>query len=101
MAGYLLQSRADNTVKKYKCAFDQFVKFCDSNELTAKPAIAIAVAMYITHLLLLLLLLLLFYINFWHFIATYELFVLFYSFVLNSCTLSHVATLRMRKILIP
>ena len=51
MAGYLLQSRADNTVKKYKCAFDQFVKFCDSNELTAKPAIPIAVAMYITNLL--------------------------------------------------
>ena len=29
--------------------------------------------------------------QFWHFIAAYELFVLFLSSVLNSCTLSHVA----------
>ena len=51
MAGYLLQSRADSTVKKYKFAFDQFVIFCVSNNLIAKPAIPIVVAMYITSLL--------------------------------------------------
>ena len=36
--------------------------------------------------------------QFWHFIAAYELFVLFFSSVLSSCTLSHVASLRMRRI---
>ena len=30
--------------------------------------------------------------QFWHFIAAYELFVLFFSSVFISCTLSHVAT---------
>ena len=39
--------------------------------------------------------------QFWHFIAAYELSVLFFSSVLNSCSLSHVATLCMRRILIP
>lgn len=51
MAGYLLQSRADNTVKKYSFAFDHFVSYCDSNALAAKPALPIVVAMYITSLL--------------------------------------------------
>ena len=51
MAGYLLQSRADTTVKKYKCAFDQFINYCSSNKLSAKPALPIVVAMYITSLL--------------------------------------------------
>ena len=36
--------------------------------------------------------------QFWHFIAAYELYVLFFSSVLSSCTLSHVASLRMRRI---
>ena len=51
MAGYLLQSRADSTVKKYKFAFDQFVIFSVSNDLIAKQAIPIVVSMYITSLL--------------------------------------------------
>ena len=51
MVGYLLESRADSTVKKYKFAFDQFVIFCVSNYLIAKPAIPIVVAMDITSLL--------------------------------------------------
>lgn len=51
MAGYLLQSRANATVKKYNLAFDQFVKYCDSNCLLSKPASPIVVAMYITSLL--------------------------------------------------
>ena len=51
MAGYLLQSRADTTVKKYKCAFDQFINYCSPNKLSAKPALPIVVAMYITSLL--------------------------------------------------
>ena len=38
--------------------------------------------------------------QFWHFIAACELFVLFFSSVLNSCTLFYVATLCMRRILI-
>lgn len=51
MVRYLLQSRADNTVKKYKCVLEQIVNYCDINELTAKPAIPIEVAMFITNLL--------------------------------------------------
>lgn len=51
MAGYLLQSKADNTVKKYNQAFVQFEKFCISNSLMAKPSLPIFVAMYITSLL--------------------------------------------------
>ena len=51
MAGYLLQSKADSTVKKYKLGFEQFEKYCVSNELVSKPASPIVVAMYITSLL--------------------------------------------------
>lgn len=51
MAGYLIQSKADNTVKKYNQAFVQFEKFCNSNRLLAKPSRPIFVAMYITSLL--------------------------------------------------
>ena len=51
MAGYLSQSKADNTVKKYNQAFVQFEKYCISNSLTAKPSLPIFVAMYITSLL--------------------------------------------------
>ena len=51
MAGYLLQSKADSTVKKYKLGFKQFEKYCVSNELVSKPASPIVVAMYITSLL--------------------------------------------------
>ena len=51
MAGYLLQSKADNMVKKYNQAFVQFEKYCISNTLTAKSSLPIFVAMYITSLL--------------------------------------------------
>ncbi|XP_045209806.1 uncharacterized protein LOC123561472 [Mercenaria mercenaria] len=51
MASYLLQSRADNTVKKYQSSFDQFKSYCDINSLVSKPALPISVAMYFTSLL--------------------------------------------------
>ena len=51
MAGYLLQSRADNTVKKYKSCFALFEKFCFQHILVSKPALPISVAMYFTSLL--------------------------------------------------
>ena len=51
MACYLLQSKADNTVKKYNQAFVQFEKFCISNSLLAKPSLPVFVAMFNTSLL--------------------------------------------------
>lgn len=51
MAGYLLQSKADSTVRKYSLTFAQFEKYCDLNSLVSKPASPVVVAMYITHLL--------------------------------------------------
>lgn len=51
MAGYMLQSKADSTVKKYNLAFNLFSTYCETNGLIAKPATPIIVAMYITNLL--------------------------------------------------
>ena len=51
MSGYLLQSRADNTVKKYNSSFKHFDEFCVKNKLSSKPALPISVAMYLTTLL--------------------------------------------------
>lgn len=51
MAGYLLQSRADNTVKKYHSSFALFEKYCVQNNVFSKPAPPITVAMYFTRLL--------------------------------------------------
>lgn len=51
MSGYVMQSRADNTVKKYSTAFLQFSAFCDNKGLVSKPAKPICVAMYLTSLL--------------------------------------------------
>jgi len=51
MAGYLMQSRADNTVKKYNSSFEHFKTYCEDNSLVAMPALPISVAMYMTQLM--------------------------------------------------
>jgi site-specific recombinase XerD len=51
MASYLTQSRADNTVKKYRSSFKYFGNYCVTHGLTALPAQPISVAMYLTFLM--------------------------------------------------
>ena len=51
MADFLIQSKADNTIKKNGSVFSQFQTFCDSNGFTSKPARSIHVAMYLTDLI--------------------------------------------------
>lgn len=51
MASYLTQSRADNTVKKYRSSFKYFENYCVTHGLTALPAQPISVAMYLTFLM--------------------------------------------------
>lgn len=51
MSNYLLQSKADSTVAKYKNSFAAFEKFCVSKNIIALPALSISVALYMTHLM--------------------------------------------------
>jgi integrase len=51
MNKYLLQSKSENTVKKYRGYFRHFQSFCKDNNLVDLPAQPICVSMYITHLL--------------------------------------------------
>lgn len=51
MAKYILQSRADSTVTKYRHYFNNFKSFCDSKCLSSNPATYMTVALYITHML--------------------------------------------------
>jgi integrase len=51
MSSYLLQSRADSTVTKYKNSYNQFQRYCQENDFNPMPAQPICVAMYLTHLL--------------------------------------------------
>ena len=51
MANYVLQSNADSTVKKYSGYFKVFTKFCLRHSLSDKPADAMTVAAFMTHLL--------------------------------------------------
>jgi hypothetical protein len=51
MTNFLMQSKADSTVKKYGGAFSHFQTFCDSNGFSSNPARSIHVAMYLTGLI--------------------------------------------------
>lgn len=51
MASYVLQSRAPSTTEKYSGCFKSFEKFCDSMHLSCRPANAMSVAIYISHML--------------------------------------------------
>lgn len=51
MAGYIMNSRADNTNKKYVQYFNKFEQFCEKKKFVAKPANPIQVAIYLTHLI--------------------------------------------------
>ena len=51
MAGYLLDSRSDNTTKKYYYSFKKWQDFCIAKNFKVLPAQHIHVAIYITHLL--------------------------------------------------
>lgn len=51
MASYVLQSKAPSTTEKYSGCFNNFIKYCNSMHLSYRPASAIPVSMYITHLL--------------------------------------------------
>ena len=51
MASYVLSSKGENTNKKYFAYFNRFQLFCNSKGYPFKPAYAIHVAIYLTHLL--------------------------------------------------
>ena len=51
MTDYLLESRSENTVKKYMYGFKRWKIFCNSHSLPDLPADPVHVALYITSLL--------------------------------------------------